>query len=158
MEIARHLAEGTRQVGLDPARWLTDGPPSPAVLRAAGVDDTLGQRWSHRFRRLADLAPEWSRDDWHEALQVAIAVTEARARCEGGAAPERVAEHGVDWGVFARAFAQIYMLALVFDGPYSELHAEGPLVRALSYIEAMVLALPPVDPPRGAKVIAFRRR
>ena len=119
MEIARHLAEGTRQVGLDPARWLTEGTPTPAALRAAGVDDTLGQRWSHRFRRLAELAPAWSREQWHEALQVAIAVSEARARCVGGVAPERVAEHADDWGVFAKAFAQTYFVALVFDGPYS---------------------------------------
>jgi len=159
MELARRLADGARRVGLDPALWLAEGAPTPTVLRAAGVDETLGQRWSHRFHRLSDLAPDWTRDEWHEAVQVAVGVSEARAQCEGGLAPERIAEHDETWGVFGKSFAQIYMLALIFDGPYSELHAEGPLVRALPHIESLVLALPPVEPPpRSAKVIAFRRR
>ncbi|MCB9597340.1 MAG: hypothetical protein H6719_31740 [Sandaracinaceae bacterium] len=158
MDYACHLAEDVQPFDLDPARWLAEGPPPTEELRGAGVDETLAQRWGHRFRRIHGIAPDWTPAEWHDALQIAIAVGETRKQCRGGRAPERVAEHGESWGVFAKGFAQVYLLALVFDGAYSELHAEGPLVRALPHIETLVLALPPVDPPpRHAKVIAFRR-
>lgn len=158
MEYAVQLAEEAEPFGIEAARWLAEGAPTAEELREAGVDETLGQRWSHRFRRVSAIAPEWSVAEWHDALQIAIAIGEARKECRGGKAPDRVAAHGDSWGVFGKGFAQIYLLALVFDGAYSELHAEGPLVRALPHIETLVLALPPVDPPpRRAKVIAFRR-
>ena len=43
----------------------------------------------------------------------------------------------------------------MFDGPFSELHAEAATLKALPMIERLVLALPPIDPgPRGgARVI-----
>lgn len=47
----------------------------------------------------------------------------------------------------ARSFAGIYLLALVFDAPFSELQAEGALLHALPHIEHLVMAIPPVDPP-----------
>lgn len=159
MDRARHLARELERTGFALEDWLSSRPPTPEELQAAGVDETVAQRWSHRVQRLAHLAPEWDRAEWREALQIATAVAAARAECRGGRAPERVAAHEDDWGVFAKGFAQIYLLALVYDGPYSELHAEGPLVRALPHIETLVLSLPPVEPPpRGAKVIALRRR
>ena len=158
MERVRPLAKDVRAAGLDPARWIAEGAPSEAELAAAGVDETTAQRWSHRFSRLAELAPEWHAGEWHEAMQIAFGIGAARAECRGGRAPDRVAAHTDDWGVFAKGFAQIYLLALVYDGAYSELHAEGPLVRALPHIETLVLSLPPVEPPpRGAKVIALKR-
>lgn len=158
MDRVRHLARDLQPAEIDPAEWLAGHAPTPATLRAAGIDETMVQRWSHRVQRLADLEPEWTAPDWREAIQIAVAVAAARAQCRGGRAPERVAEHADAWGVFAKGFAQIYLLALVYDGPYSELHAEGPVVRALPHIETLVLSLPPVEPPpRGAKVIALRR-
>lgn len=159
MERARALADEVTRAGLDPAEWLADGAPTEAELNEAGVDETVAQRWTHRFHRLSDLAPTWKLAEWREALTVAHAVSAARAQCRGGRAPERVSDHADDWGVFARGFAQIYLCALVYDGPFSELHAEGSLVRALPHVETLVLALPPVDPPpRAAKVIALPRR
>ncbi|MBX3275651.1 MAG: hypothetical protein KF729_35655 [Sandaracinaceae bacterium] len=158
MEHAHELAQDAAGFGIDPAEWLAGGPPAAAALREAGVDETLAQRWSHRFRRVAAIAPDWTAGEWRDALQIAAAIGHTRRECRGGRAPERVTAHTETWGVFAKGFAQIYLLCLVFDGPYSELHAEGPLVRALTHIETLVLALPPVDPPpRSAKVIAFRR-
>ncbi len=158
MEYAERITEGAREAGLDPAKWLAGGDPSPSELRDAGVDETHGRRWSHRFHRLRAIAPDWTDTDWHGALQVATAVTHARKECRGGRAPERVAAADETWGLFGKGFAQIYLLALVFDGAYSELHAEGPLVRALPHIETLVLALPPVEPPpKVAKVISIRR-
>lgn len=159
MERARALAAEAAAQGIDAIRWLAEGPPDPQALALAGVDETVAQRWTHRFHRLTTLAPEWRGGEWREALQIATAIGAARAECRGGRAPERVSQRGDDWGVFARSFAQIYLVALVYDGPFSELHAEGPLVRALPHIETLVLALPPVDPPpRAATVIRLPRR
>ncbi len=60
--------------------------------------------------------------------------------------------------VFLRGFAGIYELVLVFSGPYSELHAEAAVLRALPLIERLVTSLPPRDPVgQGAKVAVLRR-
>ncbi|HEY8430214.1 MAG TPA: hypothetical protein VIL20_17655, partial [Sandaracinaceae bacterium] len=160
MERAHALATEVAGAGIDPARWLAEGAPDEETLAELGVDATKAQRWSHRFHRIAELAPHWKAADWREALQVARAIVAARAECRGGHAPERFSAHDDDFGVFARGFAQIYLCALVYDGPFSELHAEGSLVRALPHIETLVLALPPVDPPprAAAKVIPLRPR
>jgi len=58
-----------------------------------------------------------------------------------------------------RKFAGIYELLLVFSGPYSELHAEGAILKMLPLIERLVTALPPRDPvgAGGAKVAVLRR-
>lgn len=158
MERACMLADEVTKAGLDPVRWLADEGPDPSALASAGVDETVARRWSHRFDRLSASAPDWGASEWEEALRIATGVMAARAECRGGRAPERVSTHDADWGVFAREFAQIYLCALIYDGPFSELHAEGPLVRALPHVETLVLALPPVDPPpRSAKVIQLRR-
>jgi hypothetical protein len=62
--------------------------------------------------------------------------------------------------VLALSFSGIYVLCLVFDGPFDELRAERAAHESLPRIERLVLALPPLDPepqPMGG-VIAFRRR
>jgi hypothetical protein len=58
----------------------------------------------------------------------------------------------------ARAFASIYCLILVFDGEFTELHAEAAAVHGIPAVERLVLALPPVDPPPpGGKLISLRQ-
>lgn len=57
------------------------------------------------------------------------------------------------------SFSGIYLLCLVFDGPFDELRAERAAHDALPRVERLVLALPPLDPepqPMGG-VIALRR-
>lgn len=55
---------------------------------------------------------------------------------------------------FARPFAGVYVIALVFDGVVSEVVAVGALVHAMPMIERLVMALPPVDPiPPGGKLM-----
>ncbi len=158
MEEAHRLVEAVTDTGADPSAWLARGAPDDATLAALGPDETMARRWTHRARRLHELAPTWTAAEWAEALQIAAAVSHARNECRQGEAPERYVAHEDGWGVFVRGFAQIYMVALIYDGPYSELHAEGPALRALPHIENLTLALPPVEPPpRGAKVIALRR-
>ena len=59
----------------------------------------------------------------------------------------------------ALSFSGIYVLCLVFDGPFDELRAEQAARDALARVERLVHALPPLDPdpqPMGG-VIALRR-
>ncbi|RYZ06173.1 MAG: hypothetical protein EOO73_17360 [Myxococcales bacterium] len=53
----------------------------------------------------------------------------------------------------ARPFAGLYVLALLFREPMSELVALGAVLHAVGPIERLVLALPPIDPEPGAKLI-----
>lgn len=52
-----------------------------------------------------------------------------------------------------RPFAGIYVLTLLFTGPLSEPIALGAILHAVGLVEKLVLALPPIDPEPGAKVI-----
>lgn len=70
----------------------------------------------------------------------------------------RWAHHEPQFGYFVRSFANIYLLVVVFEGAFSELHVESTVLHALPGIEQLLLSLPPLDPkPRGARVIKFRR-
>jgi len=72
-------------------------------------------------------------------------------------ADRRKAHHGDGPRYLARGFG-IYLLLLVFDAEFSELSAEGEMIRALPTIEHLVLSLPPMDPPRrGGRVIPLRQ-
>lgn len=85
------------------------------------------------------------------------AVTELRER----RASELRRHHGqtlrfaLDVGgeVLARPFASLYVLALLFEGPISEPIALGAILHSMHLIERLVLALPPIDPEPGAKII-----
>jgi hypothetical protein len=61
--------------------------------------------------------------------------------------------------LLARSFAGIYLLVVVFEGPFDELRAERATLESLPRIERFVLALPPLDPSpdTGAGVVAMRR-
>ena len=63
------------------------------------------------------------------------------------------------FGCVARSFAGIYVLVVVYDGPFDELRAERTIGERLSRIERLVLALPPLDPKPAptAGVMALRR-
>ncbi|MRG90361.1 hypothetical protein [Polyangium spumosum] len=71
---------------------------------------------------------------------------------------EAVLEEGL--GYLARSFATIYVLLLVYPGPFDELGAERAVTRALPAIERLVVALPPDDAPTNGKgaVVALRPR
>lgn len=58
-----------------------------------------------------------------------------------------------DLEALARPFAGLYVLALLFRDPLSEPIALGAVLHAVGLIERLVLALPPIDPEPGAKVI-----
>jgi hypothetical protein len=64
----------------------------------------------------------------------------------------------LDDGVEAlvRPFAGLYILALLFRDPLSEPIALGAILHAIGLIEKLVLALPPIDPEPGAKILRLR--
>lgn len=74
--------------------------------------------------------------------------------------PFRHAVSGGELGYLVLSFAGIYLAVLVFDGDFDELRAERALHEALPRIEALVEALPPLEPepqPMGA-VVSLRSR
>jgi hypothetical protein len=58
----------------------------------------------------------------------------------------------------ARTFAGIYALSLAFRGALSEPVAVGALLHATEAVERLVLALPPIEPPPGGKVLRLPTR
>ncbi len=60
--------------------------------------------------------------------------------------------------ILVRPFASIYVLTLLFSEPVSEPIALGAVLHAAGVIERLVLALPPIDPDPGAKVLRLPRR
>jgi hypothetical protein len=69
------------------------------------------------------------------------------------------AERDPSFGCVARSFAGIYLLIVVYDGPFDELRAERSIADGLPRIERLVLALPPLDPKPAPKagVMSLRR-
>lgn len=131
-------------ISLDEALALDDG-----ALRARLADAHLeAAAVASLSRAVGDLVElTSSRPPSPRHVRAARAIAAARERSEGA------------WPhVFVRAFATIYRLVLVFEGPFSELHAEGAAIRALPIIERLVTSLPPRDPvASGAKVAVLRR-
>ncbi|MEP7120168.1 MAG: hypothetical protein ABJE95_04620 [Byssovorax sp.] len=108
------------------------------------------------FARAA--AAAWSR---HLASRKAVAAIRALPETatlnKGGHVHVTVNETG--FGYVARSFAAIYVLVIVYDGPFDELGAKRAVLAALPAIERLVVALPPLDPePRMAGVVAIRGR
>lgn len=74
--------------------------------------------------------------------------------------PFRHAVSGGELGYLVLSFAGIYLAVIVFDGDFDELRAERAVQEAIPRIEALVEALPPLDPepqPMGA-VVSMRTR
>jgi MshEN domain len=99
-------------------------------------------------------------DRWMRHFAVRRAIQEVRAMSEmtmlhrGGHLNRSIIEP--DFAVVARSFAAIYVLIVVFRGPFDELRAKHAISQALPGIESLVLALPPRDPPpsiAGAKAM-----
>jgi hypothetical protein len=68
--------------------------------------------------------------------------------------------HDGSFGCVARSFAGIYVLIVVYSGPFDELRAERTIGDGIARIERLVLALPPLDPKPApnAGVMALRPR
>lgn len=136
-----------RQAGIDAeALSALDAEAAERSLVARGLD-----LWSARF-----LAKELARcrDTGEVRRELAASMALARLREEW---PSRAVFREGGFGALTRGFAGIYALVLAFDGTFSELHAEGLMLRALPLIERLVLSLPPVEPPdKPGKVVRLR--
>jgi hypothetical protein len=92
-----------------------------------------------------------ARDKWlrhfatRKAIQLVRAMPELENLHRGGHLSRTVTEQ--DFACIARSFAGIYVLVVVFEGPFDELKAKHAVSQALPIIESLVLALPPRDPP-----------
>ncbi len=90
-----------------------------------------------------------ARDLWARAMLTRRALAEVRALPEllglrkGGHVRHMATEPG--FGCVARSFAAIYVLILVFEGPFDELLTKRAVAQALPTIERLVAALPPLD-------------
>lgn len=145
LAFARVIARLERaSLSLEDALSLDDGAVR-ARLADTGLSAAEVAALSRAIGELAELAS--GRAPTPRQLRAARAIAAARERAEGA------------WPhVFVRSFATIYRLVLVFEGPFSELHAEGAVIRALPIIERLVTSLPPRDPvAAGAKVAVLRR-
>jgi hypothetical protein len=174
---AAALVERARAAGIDLAPLLSLDPSAlgPALAKidaSAGLLADLGRQLR---MMIAGRGKAQRRDEagWRRYLLSSAAIAAAR-RIATAPAPAsahsghlRESMHGDAFGLLVRSFAGTYLLAIAFDGPFSELHAEAALLHALPRIERLVLALPPMPSPTGgppskeAKVVelhAGRRR
>lgn len=94
---------------------------------------------------------EEERERWARAVLARRAIAAVRALPDldalnrGGQLRATVAAD--DFGYVARSFSAIYVAILVFGAPFDELTAKRALSHAMSTIERLVAALPPLDPP-----------
>lgn len=144
------------KTGVDVAELLRGGADGVReLLDKRGAPATFLSRESDRIR-----SESRSENAWRHHLLVSRAIRGVRRslRADTQGAHLREMVHQPDCSYLARSFASIYCLLLVFDGAFSELHAEAAAVHGIGAIERLVLALPPVDPPpRGGKLISLRQ-
>jgi hypothetical protein len=139
--------------GLDlDAIFALDAHTLPAKLTDLGVDyeqaGLLGR---------AMLPVDGNAATVRHHLLTSLAVARVRRKADQHSHPSRWVCHEKQFGYFARCFANIYLLIVVFEGPFSELHVESAVVHAMPSIEALVFALPPFDPPPAGRVVKLRR-
>jgi len=154
--------ETATAAGIDLAELLRlDPSDARAKLEAGGVDARTALQLSRAVERIRQESRR-SEPTWRYYLLTCRAIAAVRASTAERSATSQLAEivRHDGWSYLVRGFAGIYCLLLVFEGAFSELHAEGAVVHALPVIERMVLALPPIDPPpkrKEGKVIRLRR-
>jgi hypothetical protein len=121
-------------------------------LRDLGIDGERAELLGHVFAAGDETS-------LRHHLLTCLAIARARAEAESAPRTARWAHHETQFGYFARKFANIYLLVVVFEGAFSELYVESAVVHALPTIEQLLLALPPDPGPvaRGGRVIRLRR-
>jgi hypothetical protein len=118
-------------------------PPADPTEERIAFARTVRERWRRHFAA-------------RKAIQLVRRMPELGSLHRGGHLNRTVSEP--DFACVAKSFAAIYLLVLVYPGPFDELRASKAISQALPVIESLVLALPPRDPPpslAGAK--AMRR-
>ncbi|WP_156339190.1 hypothetical protein [Chondromyces crocatus] len=163
------VEERARAAGLDLAALLVAGEGSlgPALAKAP-ISEGMAAEFGREIRAIRRRAGQTVRTaaGWRRYVLVARSMTVARRLVAESSHPAHLREsvHEDGFGLLTRAFANIYLLVIAFDGPFSELHAEAATLHALPRIERLVLSLPPAPPSpggpdgRAAQVVALRPR
>jgi hypothetical protein len=146
--LAARLDARLDALGLSLAALVAKPEEARAAIDAAGIGSHERDSLLRQLRAAEDLSSRVAAGRW---LRVAHAIAGARGLGGTHLGLSEVRAH-------VRAFAGIYRVILVYEGPFSELHAEGALVRALPVIEKLVTALPPRDPVSGGAKVAVLRR
>jgi hypothetical protein len=141
-------AQGAARAGMDLAD-LAGASADDAERRLAAAKLGAEDR-SRVLRALPRIRALGPRDA--ASLRRLVLVLRAIANVRRDPAAEKALPSDTDaLGWIARRIGGIYHLVLVFDGAFSELHAEATLIRALPVIERLVVGLPPVDPSPSAR-------
>jgi hypothetical protein len=149
------------EAGLDFLQMLVDGVPEVGrKLAELRVPRPLSDAILREIELLHAQRPTVDAGGWRAVLLSARAIARMRHHPVLKAVRPRarsvVREEG--FGLLAKPFASSYWILAVFDRDFSELHAEGAVVRALPRVERLVLALPPLNPPpTKARVVRLRR-
>jgi hypothetical protein len=157
---------------IDAAVENTQTPRTPADMARQRLDeelDALSQRAGASRTFVFDLdspviwgasVPKGESKAANQALERAAAELREQRSDELRNAHGHTVRLTLDSGeeALVRPFASIYILTLLFDGPVSEPIALGAVLHAVGVIERLVLALPPVDPDPGAKILRLPRR
>lgn len=148
--------DAVERAGIDVAELVvSDAERVRVLLEKQGAHGTFLIRESDRIR-----GERRSESAWKIHLLVSRAIRGVRRALarDPQSAHLREMVHQPYSAYLARAFASIYCLILVFDGEFTELHAEAAAVHGIPAVERLVLALPPVDPPPpGGKLISLRQ-
>ncbi|PRQ05467.1 hypothetical protein [Enhygromyxa salina] len=147
------LADSAAAAGLDMTE-LVQLDEATLRERVAKLEPRkLRERLLRKLPTIRELGEHRDAEAWTAHFATCRAIAAVRR------APERHEAIEDDLGWFARDFGGIYHVILVYGGRFSELGAAGVMLRALPAIEKLVLSLPPIDPPpKGARVLPFRRR
>lgn len=136
--------------GLDLAALLANPAEVDAALNGVTIDADNRTRIVRALGRLHAVGLARTPGQWRDFVLVMRAIASSR---RGPADAKQIAStvegRPDSLGWMSRGFGGIYRVVLVFDGSFSELHAEAALIRALPVVEKHVIGLPPVDPSPG---------
>jgi hypothetical protein len=157
------VQEQVAALGLDLAELVERDPTEVEDLLAEhNVPPKRSAHLNEAISRIREQSRRRGARAWQSHLLMTRAIADVRRKIEEHGRPAqnlRATLQQAGFGYVVRSFATIYHLIVVFDGPFSELHAEAGVVHALPIIERLVLALPPSDPPAmGGRVLRMPRR
>jgi hypothetical protein len=154
------VLEAAEQANVDLSELLEVDPSElRSVLRERGAKRQVMDLLCGEVKAIVAASRRSGAEAWRQHLLTSRAVAMARAELSSDSSRNTSTHRTEHFGYFARRFATIYQLILVYDGRFSELHAEAAVIHALATIERLVLALPPADPPSGAgRVVRLRKR
>ncbi len=141
-------------LGYGVEEWSALAAVLAALAERVGASNAcVTDAWGHLWCRGHALSP----DEQNRVLALAREVVQRApkplprgGRLEGGAF-----EDGSGW--YARSFAGVYVVSMIFEGPFDEPSVRRALPDFLPRIEALTVALPPPDGPEATSGAAKQR-